>query len=189
MTDTDRVALALVGALALAACAPGGSPPRNGERGGPGAEAAVGGLIVTSFALLLTEFDADGDRRVTRDELAAGVAAAWIELDTDRDGSASPFEFVDWSRAAIGLGQVIPGRVAFDRNADGQVTPAEFEAMFGAEFARLDANGDGAVERAELVRRAAPAASPRRQAPERGAVEVLPREPVTGAAPLVRDQR
>jgi Ca2+-binding EF-hand superfamily protein len=170
MTRFLCAALALAGALAAAACLPGRSsnrppparmPPASGEAGIGRAEAFAGGLVVQPFALLLTDFDATGDRRVTPAELEAGVAAAWRELDRDGDGSASALEFADWSRAAMGSDNTIPGRVAFDRDASGTISRSEFEAQIGQEFARLDADRNGVVERAEMVRLVEPGAAMR----------------------------
>ncbi|MEO1539642.1 MAG: EF-hand domain-containing protein [Pseudomonadota bacterium] len=43
---------------------------------------------------------------------------------------------------------------AIDTNGDGQVTPAEMEAMRAARFAEVDTNGDGELSQAELLARA-----------------------------------
>jgi hypothetical protein len=170
MTRNLCLALALASVLTALACAPSRSPPRLGRDGGSGEGEFTGGLIVQPFALLLTDFDTDGDRHVTPAELEAGVAAAWRELDRDLDGSASALEFADWSRAAMGAENTIPGRVAFDRDSSGTISRSEFEAQIGQEFARLDADRSGAVERAELVRLVVPGRSRGGPAPDGGAV-------------------
>jgi hypothetical protein len=151
MTRIFFAALALAGALSVAACA--GRPPPPRGAGGPGRAADFsGGLIAQPIGLVMTDLDADGDRSTTRSELDAGMAAFWSELDADGDGKASPFEFADWSRAVMGSDTAIPGRVAFDLDADGVVSRAELVATLLEEFGRLDADHSDAIERAELVR-------------------------------------
>jgi hypothetical protein len=112
----------------------------------------VSGYIVRPIALLMTDFDLDGDRRVTRDELAAGVEASWRDADADGDGATSAFEFADWARLVMGSESAIPGRVAFDVNVDSAVSRAEFVQTLSEEFARLDADENEILERSELVR-------------------------------------
>ena len=147
MTSRSIVALALACAVSLAACSSG--PPRG--RGG-GAGSGFSGPVIQPVALVFIDFDADGDRWVSRDEMRAGLPGAWRGLDADASGGASVFEFDDWTRAVMGAQSPTPGRVAFDANLDGAITEAEFGAAIAAEFARLDADADGGVSRSEMIR-------------------------------------
>ena len=71
--------------------------------------------------------DADGDGRVTRAEFAAAHAGR------DPAHVAATFD-------------------RFDRNHDGVITRAEWDAGEAARFQRIDANGDGVVTREEFLR-------------------------------------
>lgn len=160
MTRVISTALALGCALAAAACAHSG-PPRQG-RGGPAGDA--GGFVAQPIALVMSDFDADHDRTITRDELEAGAAAAWRELDENGDGDATPFELEAWQARALGSTEATPGRVTFDRNLDGRITEEEFLAALRNQFQRLDADGNAALARAELVRLVEPTfPGPRRE--------------------------
>jgi len=78
--------------------------------------------------------DADGDGRVTRAEHAAahpGADPAHVAATFDR----------------------------FDRNHDGAITRAEWDAGETARFERIDANRDGVVTREEFLRDRAQVAS------------------------------
>lgn len=153
-----RGAGAAMACLGLAACATGGAGPA--ARTGPGAGAAV---IALPEAFLYIEADADGDRRLTKEEWDGYVAAAW----TAAAGGAEKIGLVAvraWLQAAVGTEEA-GGLVAFDPDFDGAVTQAEFAAALAGRFDRQDADGDGDLVRAELVR-AAPA-GPARDRPQR----------------------
>jgi hypothetical protein len=51
----------------------------------------------------------------------------------------------------LGDADAAPGRLSLDADVDGQVTHAEFDAGIRREFAAFDRNGDGRLERAELL--------------------------------------
>ncbi len=148
MTSKLCIALALAGAFSVAACGGGSSPAQM--RGGP--IGGFSGLIAQPVSLLFSDFDVDGDRRVTRAGVEAGAAATWPLLDGNGDGSASALEVADWARVVMGSETATPGRVAMDANADGALSPAELRAGLLVEFDRMDANDDGALDRVELVR-------------------------------------
>jgi len=153
-----RWAVCLAAAVLITACAPQHGPQRGGGRGGPGgAPDGVhggfrGGLIVRPIALVFADFDLNHDRTVSETEFAAGAATAWDEADANADGGVTPFEFADWALAAMGAENPNPGRIAFDRNLDTRITRDEFLDTLAFEFSALDANHDGVVARAEMVR-------------------------------------
>jgi hypothetical protein len=154
MTSKIAVALALAGVLSVAACGGRPQPPRGGGPGGgpSGPAGGFSGLIAQPVGLLFADFDLDSDRRVTREETEAGSASTWTLMDANGDGAGSALEFADWAKAVMGSENAVPGRVAFDRNADGSVSSGELRTGLFAEFDRLDRNGDDALSRDELVR-------------------------------------
>jgi len=101
--------------------------------------------------------DANGDGRVTREEVAAFRAARFDVLDANHDGKLQPTE-----RGAVRPSDARPGDAAFrrlDTDGDGRITGEEMErARKGSArravdtkglFDRADANHDGSVDRAE----------------------------------------
>lgn len=86
-----------------------------------------------------------------------------MRADADGDGRISQAEFV---------GRRVERLTAADADRDGSVAPEEMRAAFqarlaeraGARFQRLDADGDGAISRAEFEARRSPDARPQRAA-------------------------
>jgi hypothetical protein len=144
--------LRLVGAaslaIGLAACASG---PQRGGPGGPGGRAEPAAETVAPDALILLEFDTNHDRTVSSEELRAGIAADWAQV-----AKAAPaighIALREWLVSVLGSDEFDFGPVGFDTNFDGAVTQNEFTAALTQRFTVLDANKDGNVTRAELVR-------------------------------------
>lgn len=115
------------------------------------AAAGAIGRSATPMALLIVGFDADGDARVSRAELAAGIADQFRRADTDGDGQLGLVELASWSRTWLGSDNVKPGRFDFDRDADDRISAEEFQAELTRHFGILDNDQDGVVTRAELL--------------------------------------
>ena len=108
----------------------------------------------------LARLDANGDGNISRQEFEAGPSGMFDRLDTNHDGVISAQE----REAARDLmAQRIAERRANrpnpDANGDGAISRAEWDAMGASQFQRMDANNDGRVTREE-----AEAARPRRGA-------------------------
>jgi len=102
-------------------------------------------------AILFAGFDRDGDLLITQAEVEAGIAREFARADANHDGLISPEEYQAWSLRALG-GAYAPYRTDMDRNGDGQITFAEFAAELRQRAHDYDSNGDGVIERADLVR-------------------------------------
>lgn len=96
--------------------------------------------------------DADGDGRITEDELAAMRARNFARADRNGDGRLSAVEVeAVQTRLARFSSAMADGAARMDTNADGAIARDEFMATPGW-FRLLDIDGDGAVSRAEADR-------------------------------------
>ena len=106
--------------------APGGAGPRGPGGGGGG---------------MLARLDTNGDGKVTRAE----YGAPFDRLDANKDGFIDATERAALPQGGPGGGGN-GGRMArLDRDGDGKLSRAEFEAP----FARIDTNNDGVVDASE----------------------------------------
>ena len=108
-------------------------------------------LSASPAALLIAGMDANGDSRVRRAERARAAGRLFAGADSDHDGALTLIELADWSYAWLGDQSAVPGRFDFDRDADDKISRAEFVAELDRRFAAFDKNGDGVVERSELL--------------------------------------
>lgn len=127
------VLTALVGSIAIAA-APGG-----GGDGMPG-----GGFI-----RLMEEMDADRNGAISRVEIEAFNAARAAAMDADGNGEVTVAELEDY-REAQRQKRMAEHLNAMDSDGDGKVSVAELQAAANWRLARLDRDGDGAIERDEV---------------------------------------
>ena len=168
-------ALALGTALALApvaATAEGGGWMKGGEGGmhamhgmqgmdqsrrmqGMG-EGMMGDGPMAGPAFDFAAIDADGDGRLTQEELATHRAAELAALDADGDGFVTGEEMV--ARIRTQMQERMAERATrqlerFDADGDGKVAVAELpEAGIGERmFAAIDADGDGAITEEEIA--------------------------------------
>lgn len=137
---------------------PGGMGPRFG-RGGPGGPGfgGPGGMREA-----MAQFDTDKDGKLTQAEIDAGLSGKLTANDKDSNGSLSLAEF-----EALWLEQTRPMMVrAFqnrDADGDGAVTAEEFGRGLDGIVARMDRNGDDALDQSDRPQR-----GDRRGGPGRG---------------------
>lgn len=152
ISKTTTLAILALGALTITACA--SQPEPGGRDGGPRGErwggSYQGGIIARPLALLLTGMDANGDYRVSGQEVAEGVEAEWANL-SQGDRTVSALKHGAWAKIVLGSEEAMPNSIAFDTNLNGQITKLEFGDRLRAEYARLDKDEDGFVTRAEMV--------------------------------------
>lgn len=152
----------LAGSLAACASGPDKRPPRGGGGERPGA-AAFQGQAMKPVALLFAAMDRDGDLIVDGQELIGGIDQEWQRFSDS--GAARAIKFEDWALMTLGTRDALPSFAAFDRNLDGKISQQEFDDRIRGEFTELDKNGDGRLERSELVFRVS---RPSRDEPSQG---------------------
>lgn len=122
---------------------------RNGGTGGPGPFGFAAPAIIQAM-------DANGDRSISKDELA-NVAAAIRKLDRDGDGQLSSQE-MDWPPAIFGGNSggkefpfpPPPPLSAIDKNNDNTLSAEEI-AGASAALKTLDRNNDGSLTADEMM--------------------------------------
>lgn len=122
-----------------------------GSKNAPQSIAAPPILVVEPVAMMIAAFDADGDGRVTRDEMRKGVTKSFAAIDTGNTGKLGYIAFSDWAQKWLGDPNALPGAYETDSDSDNQITLAELQAKFDQIFTRLDKDKDGALTRAELL--------------------------------------
>lgn len=101
-------------------------------------------------------YDADGDGKVTQDEIRAARAAEATALDANADGKISAEELVAQEMATVqaGIEARVKARVAAqDSDGDGLLSAAELadRPMPMMVFERMDADNDGAISAEEMT--------------------------------------
>lgn len=133
-----------VASASLAIAGPGagqGAGQGGGQGGGEGRAAGQ-----------LREADADGDGRITKQEVSASRASAFDRLDTNRDGFLTMEDRQAAGQGGDGAKAKGQGRGmrGLDGDSDGKISRAEFVDRPFAGFDRLDANKDGVIDQTEL---------------------------------------
>jgi hypothetical protein len=128
-------------------------------RGGP---MGPGGFMPDAD-MVFRRLDANRDGKLTADEApeGKGLSMALPRFDKNGDKALSPEEFKAMfdDRAgkgpppgAPGGGEMLKKLMEQDKNGDGKFSKEELPERLRDRFDRLDANNDGAVDRAELLR-------------------------------------
>ena len=139
--------------LLISACAngPDRRPPRDGDRGS--GQNSFEGYAAKPVTLLFVSMDRNNDVRISGDELVSGIDREWGDLMTRHPIGA--LEYGEWSAATLGSPDALPSFISFDRDLDGRLSELEFGDRLRAEFADLDKNSDGQLDRSELIFRIA----------------------------------
>lgn len=112
------------------------------------------------IGLAIASFDANGDGLTSRAEYDAALARTFAAADRDGNGTLGYIEYSGWALTWLGSATALPGPFAIDTDGDNQLSRSEFDAVFAAQFARLDANGDGSISHAELLTLRSPRLAP-----------------------------
>ncbi|MCR8546812.1 EF-hand domain-containing protein [Salipiger sp. P9] len=139
-------AIVVMGTAGLASAFPGG----NAQRGDAQGRAPM-------MLEMFDQLDADGDGKVTKDELAAmGPAAAFAEADANGDGALEGDELTAFQAAQDKAREARRQQMMlqrFDADKDGKLSLEEMQANARGPaqmFDRLDTDKDGAVSKDEL---------------------------------------
>lgn len=175
---TSIKAIALVASLGTAAALLGGAALAHGPGGGMGGmgggmgggvDGMGGGMGGTQGGGMMQgmgmgggmmprfeEMDADGDGKVSREELQAWRAARFAAMDADGDGKLTRDEIVAFhqAQAAERFGRMADRMIGHqDADGDGAIGPTEFGRVdrMGMMFDRIDRDGDGSVDADEIA--------------------------------------
>ena len=108
-------------------------------------------MVVEPVAMAIAAWDADGDGRTSRAELAAGVARSFAVAGGTDGKPLGYIAFADWAERWLGDRNALPSPFEVDADGDNKIALAELQAALARTFARLDRNGDGFVTRAEAL--------------------------------------
>jgi Ca2+-binding EF-hand superfamily protein len=148
-TKTAAALLALAGGLFASAAIAEMGPGGMGGMGGMEGHGDRGGMFMEQFDLI----DADKDGKITAAELAAHRQARFAAADTDADGKLTAEELTAYQVAQ--MAEKMAARTTkmlqwMDTNGDGGLSVDEMpDGPSPRHLARLDADGDGAISKAE----------------------------------------
>lgn len=103
-------------------------------------------------AAMMQRFDANGDGKVTADELAEVRTKAMNTYDADKDGSLTLDEFKGLWNEFMQRRQV-RGFQHLDTDGDGKLTMDELKTPTEHMFSRMDRNDDGVISDDDMKRR------------------------------------
>ena len=121
---------------------PGGPGPRG--PGGPG----------PNFVERIMQLDQDGDGKVSKEEMPERMQRMLQRIDINVDGAIDREEAEKMAQRFAGGapdgGSPVERIMGFDKDGDGKISAEEMpESMRDRMLERLDANGDGAIDREE----------------------------------------
>jgi len=150
ITATAVVALTVVAiGGASFASARGGHGYGNCERGGPQMGMMRGGK---GGQRMMERFDANGDGKITAEEMAEVRTKAMTTYDADKDGALTLDEFKGLWNEFMQRRQV-RGFQHLDTDGDGKLSMEELKTPTEHMFSRMDRNDDGVVNEDDMKRK------------------------------------
>jgi Ca2+-binding EF-hand superfamily protein len=97
-----------------------------------------------TYSGLAERYDANGDGKISQEEITANRQQWYSEFDTDKSSDLSIAEFEKlWLKAR--REQMVREFQHFDRDGDGKVTLEEYQRPMANTVANMDRNGDGVL--------------------------------------------
>lgn len=149
------MSVAIIGVVGLGASAATMAHGYSKERWRARGEAGWSGApshMAAGMPIMMREADTDDDGTISRAEADAFMAARAKAVDADGDGKITAAE-VEAYRDKRRQERMAERLKAFDADGDGVVSVAEFEKAQTWRLARADRNGDGRIERGEMMPR------------------------------------
>jgi hypothetical protein len=106
---------------------------------------AAAAILLAGTASAAPRGDADGDGKLSLGEYQTAMRDRLMRADTDGDGKISLQEYLARPAAAKAKSDPAKRFARLDANGDGFLEAAEIDAMSGRRFAALDSNADGAI--------------------------------------------
>lgn len=141
-TRTKALIIAIGGALALGVT--GGAVAGKGKDD----HGRYGGHTGMMFEMI----DADGDGKVTRDEVDAFHEDRLAKFDTDGNGSLNADEYIAMMED-LRHQMMLKSFERKDENGDGMLDKAELGDRMDGMFEHMDRNDDGVIEKDEMRKR------------------------------------
>lgn len=142
----NRIKLVAIPLAVVAAAALGTIGARTFADEGPDGHGPRWARFAHSY---LQEMDTNKDGTVSAQEIDAFEKTRAAGIDTDKDGAVSVEELKAW-RENQAMQRMADELKRMDRDGDGKVSIAEFEAAGEWRLARLDRDGDGSIEPSEM---------------------------------------
>ncbi len=110
------------------------------------------GMMGMGPGQMLKDFDTDGDGKISKQEIDAGLAKRYGEANTDGADGVTLQEFEPWFWKQH-REMMVRAFQFLDKDGDGKVTEAELKDLGDRMFERADRNDDGFVSRDDRPRR------------------------------------
>ncbi len=143
-------ALSISNQAALAQSAP--VPQTGAPRPAPPITQPPGATIMAEpVALFIATLDSDGDAKVTRAEMRAGVERSFNAIKSGTTGTIGYIEMADWAERFLGDRNALPSAYETDSDGDNRISLAELTAQIDKTFTRFDRDKDNMLVRSELL--------------------------------------
>lgn len=127
MVKARTITAIVFGAFLVAGCS---SPAHRGSPQQQWNMDRSGARVLLPAALLFASFDADGNYKVSKDEVDAGLHNAFAQADADGSGKLSLFEYQNWAAQALGAPNARPGWIGVDLDGDRSISEDEYRQTF-----------------------------------------------------------